>query len=175
MAGLTTSGAYLLSGHDGPPVLERFTCVEDGGRWSYEGVRQDPATGAPLGRLELQRDGGTVRLHAEAGGWVLRGAAAGGAVVWRRGSDEREAAQAFAAGLAAVIAEGDSAAEPLSLIPLDVGVERCAGKQSALSRADRKICATPAYVAAIAERAAWNKQHAAAPMIRIEPVGKQGR
>lgn len=92
MAGLTTSGVYLLSGHDGPYALERFTCVGDGGRWSYDGACEDPATGVPLGSLVLRLDGGTVRLHAEAAGWVLRGAAAGGSVLWRRGSDEREAA-----------------------------------------------------------------------------------
>ena len=92
MAGLTTSGAYLLSGHDGPYALERFTCVGDGGSWSYDGVREDPATGVPLGSLALRVDGATVRLQVEAAGWVLRGAAAGGSVLWRRGSDEHDAA-----------------------------------------------------------------------------------
>ena len=92
MAGLTTSGAYLLSGHDGPYALERFTCVRDGSRWSYDGVREDPATGVRLASLLVRLDGGTVRLHVEAGGWILRGAAAGGSVLWRRGSEEREAA-----------------------------------------------------------------------------------
>ena len=33
-----------------------------------------------------------MRLHAEAGGWVLRGAAAGGQVLWRRGEQERSTA-----------------------------------------------------------------------------------
>ena len=39
----------------------------------------------------MHRDGGAVRLHAETGGWVLRGAAAGGQVLWRRGEQERSA------------------------------------------------------------------------------------
>ncbi len=92
MAGLTSSGAYLLSGHDGPYALEHFTCVGNGGSWSYDGVRADPATGLPLGRLALRLDGPTVRLHVEAAGWVLRGAAAGGSVLWRRGDEEHEVA-----------------------------------------------------------------------------------
>jgi len=92
VAGLTTCGTYLLSGHEGPYALERFTCVQDGDRWAYDGVREDPATGAPLGRLLLRLGGGTARLHVEAGGWVLRGAAAAGEVLWRRGSEEHEAA-----------------------------------------------------------------------------------
>ena len=105
MAGLTTSGAYLLSGHDGPYALERFTCVDDADGWAYDGVREHPATGAPLGRLSLRLDGGTVRLHAEAGGWVLRGAASAGAAVWRRGSEEREA-----------VADGFTGSSPAHLV-----------------------------------------------------------
>lgn len=114
MAGLTTSGAYLLSGHDGPYALERFTCVEDAGDWSYDGVREDPATGAPLGSLALRLTGGTVRLHVEAGGWVLRGASAGGTAVWRRGSEEREAA-----------ADGFAGTSPAHLV---VGARRGPGR-----------------------------------------------
>ena len=45
------------------------------------------------GRLHLQVDAGgvTTRLHAEAGGWVLRGGCVGGSVLWRRGDAEHEA------------------------------------------------------------------------------------
>lgn len=114
MAGLTT-GAYLLSGHDGPYALERFTCVETGDGWSYDGVREDPATGAPLGSLALRRRGGTVRLHVESGGWVLRGAAAGGTVLWRRGSEESEA-----------LADGFTGSSPAHLV---VGARRGPGRR----------------------------------------------
>ena len=86
------TGAYLLFGHDGPYAVERFVLDGDQDRWSWTADREEPGSGAPLGRLELHRDGPAVRLHAEAGGWVLRGAAAGGEVVWRRGSEERTAA-----------------------------------------------------------------------------------
>jgi hypothetical protein len=86
------SGAYLLSGHDGPYAAERFTCGTVEGLWRYEGLREDPATRTPLGRLELEHGGGTVRLHAEVGGWVLRAAVAGGEVVWRRGEQEQTSA-----------------------------------------------------------------------------------
>lgn len=86
------TGAYLLSGHDGPYAVERFELTGDEDRWSWTAVREEPGSGAPLGRLELHRDGPAVRLHAEAGGWVLRGASDGGQVVWRRGSEERTAA-----------------------------------------------------------------------------------
>jgi hypothetical protein len=45
------------------------------------------------GRLHLQvdADGVTSRLHAEGGGWVLRGGCVGGSVLWRRGDVEHEA------------------------------------------------------------------------------------
>ena len=89
MARLTASGAYLLSGHDGPYALERFTCGQDEDGWRYDATREDPGTGAPLGRLELHLTGSQVRLHVEAGRWVLRGAAAGGEVLWRRGDQDR--------------------------------------------------------------------------------------
>lgn len=97
MAGLSASGAYLLSAHlhsadAGPYAVERFTCGEVDGSWRYDAVREHPGTGARLGRLELLVDERSVRLHVEAGGWVLRGAAAGGEVLWRRGSEERSAA-----------------------------------------------------------------------------------
>jgi hypothetical protein len=85
------AGAYLLSGHDGPYALERFTCGPDGDGWRYDATREDPVSGAGLGRLELHLTGEAVRLHVEAGGWVLRGAAAGGEVLWRRGEQERSA------------------------------------------------------------------------------------
>jgi hypothetical protein len=86
------SGTYLLSGHDGPYAVERFRLTGDQDRWSWTATREEPDTGAPLGRLEVHADGATLRVHAEAGGWVLRGAASGGQVVWRRGDEERTAA-----------------------------------------------------------------------------------
>ena len=85
MAGLSATGAYLLSGHDGPYAVERFTCGPVDGGWRYDATRDDGW------RIELELAGGTVRLHVEGGGWVLRGAAAGGRVLWRRGEQEREA------------------------------------------------------------------------------------
>ena len=85
MAGLSATGAYQLSGHDGPYALERFTCGPTPEGWRYDAVRGN-------GRIELELSGATVRLHVEGGGWVLRGAAAGGEAVWRRGDEERTAA-----------------------------------------------------------------------------------
>jgi hypothetical protein len=85
-------GSYLLSGHDGPSAVERFSCSGEDDRWSWTATREDPVGGAALGRLEVHRDGPDVRVHAEAAGWVLRGAATGGEVVWRRGVVERTAA-----------------------------------------------------------------------------------
>lgn len=85
MAGLSASGTYLLSGHDGPYAVERFTCGPTPGGWRYGATRDGG------GRLELELDGATTRLHVEGGGWVLRGAASGGAAVWRRGDEERSA------------------------------------------------------------------------------------
>ena len=90
------SGSSLLCGHDGPYAVERFTCGPDGDGWTYDAVRSDPVTGAPLGRLHLRvaATGVTTRLHVEAGGWVLRGGCVGGDVLWRRGEQERQAAAA---------------------------------------------------------------------------------
>ena len=87
------SGSYLLvpGAHDAP-VEEAFTCGPDGDGWRWRAVRRDPATGAVLGRLVLHVDaaGSTVRLHAEHGGWTLRGGCVGASVLWRRGDDEHE-------------------------------------------------------------------------------------
>lgn len=84
------SGQYVLTGHDGPFAVERFTCGEDGDGWSWSATRHDPVSGTLLGRLDLQV-GAEQRLHAEAGGWVLRAGTLGGEVMWRRGQDERSA------------------------------------------------------------------------------------
>ena len=84
MAGLSATGAYELSAHDGPYAVERFTCGPTSEGWRYDAVREG-------GRIELELAGATVRLHVEGGGWVLRGAAAGGEAVWRRGEEERTA------------------------------------------------------------------------------------
>jgi hypothetical protein len=89
---LTATGAYLLFDHDGPFAVERFTCGPTADGWRYDATREDPVSAAPLGRLEVRLEGGAVLLHAEAGGWVLRGAAAGGEVLWRRGDQERATA-----------------------------------------------------------------------------------
>lgn len=86
------TGAYLLSGHDGPYAVERFRCDGSGDDWRYEATREHLSTGATLGRIELQLTGSTTRLHAEGGGWVLRGAAGAGEVLWRRGEQESTAA-----------------------------------------------------------------------------------
>lgn len=88
------TGSYLLPGarHGGPDVVERFRCGPDAGGWAYTAVREQPGTGAVLGRLELRLDDGgvTTRLEVAAGRWVLRGGCVGGAVLWRRGADEGE-------------------------------------------------------------------------------------
>ena len=85
-------GAYLLSGHDGPYAVERFSCAPGPAGWRYVATRADPATGAPLGRLDVVLDaaGRAHRVHVEAGGWELRGGAVGAQVLWRRGEVERE-------------------------------------------------------------------------------------
>lgn len=90
------AGSYLLSGHPTtghgvPEVVERFRCAPGPAGWRYVGDRTDPATGAPLGRIDLTLDaaGRTVRLLVSAGGWELRGGVSGPDVLWRRGADER--------------------------------------------------------------------------------------
>jgi hypothetical protein len=77
-----SSGTYRFD--DGS---EAFTWApaEDG--WSYAATRQD-ATGTTLLELHVGRE---VRVHVEAGGWVLRAGTVGPDVLWRRGDDEREA------------------------------------------------------------------------------------
>ena len=81
-----SAGTYVLSGHDGPYAVERF--VLTGTTWTA--TRHDPETDAMMGRLEVEL-GPEVRLHAEAGPWVLRGGTVGSEVLWRRGQDEHEA------------------------------------------------------------------------------------
>ncbi|MCW2665487.1 MAG: hypothetical protein JWN57_449 [Frankiales bacterium] len=90
------TGAYLLSDHDGPYAVERFTCAPGPAGWRYTATRSDPGTGAPLGRLDLTLDGAgrAVRLELAAGGWELRGGMAGASAVWRRGEAERTATAA---------------------------------------------------------------------------------
>lgn len=92
------SGAYLLSGPDlsgppGPYAVEHFTCGSGPAGWRYTATREDPATGAHLGWLDLVLDAaGLVRqVHVEAGGWVLRGGVVGPECTWRRGHDEHTA------------------------------------------------------------------------------------
>jgi hypothetical protein len=85
------SGRYVLSGHDGPWAVEQFRCGPGPSGWRYVGERTDPATGAPLGRIDLTLDtaGRTLRLQVAGGGWEVRGGVAGADVLWRRGEDER--------------------------------------------------------------------------------------
>ena len=84
-------GAYLLSGHEGPYAVERFRSGRTSdGRWTYRATRHDPSGTTLLGRLEVEV-GEEVRLHVEAGGWVLRGGTVGPGVLWRRGEQEHEA------------------------------------------------------------------------------------
>ena len=82
------SGAYLLSDDAGPYAVERFRCGDLGDGWTYDAVREHPETAVATGRIELHLTGAATRLHVEAGGWLLRGAAAGGEVLWRRGEQE---------------------------------------------------------------------------------------
>jgi hypothetical protein len=84
-------GAYLLSGHDGAYAVERFTTTETEDGWQYVGVREHPATGADLGRIDLLADaaGRLLRLEMAAGGWLLRGGIVGPEALWRRGDEER--------------------------------------------------------------------------------------
>jgi hypothetical protein len=86
-----SSGSYLLSGHDGPYAVERFVCGEEPGGWHYVGRREDPESGADLGRIDLLADGGgrILRLEVSAGGWLLRGGVVGAEALWRRGDEER--------------------------------------------------------------------------------------
>lgn len=90
------TGAYLLSDHDGPYAVERFTCAPGPAGWRYTATRADPVTGDPLGRLDLTLDGDgrAVRLEVDAGGWELRGGVVGATAVWRRGAQELSATAA---------------------------------------------------------------------------------
>lgn len=84
-------GAYLLTGHDGAYALERFSCAPGPAGWRYVATREDPATGAPLGRLDVALDatGRAVRVLVNAGGWELRGGVTADGCTWRRGSEQR--------------------------------------------------------------------------------------
>jgi len=77
------TGTYLVAGG-----REDFTWAPAADGWSYASTREDE-TGTT--RLELHV-GREVRVHVEAGGWVLRAGTVGPDVLWRRGDDEREAA-----------------------------------------------------------------------------------
>lgn len=93
-----------------------------------------------------------------AGAAALLGTAQVARSTWPTEDEAREDTQAYATGLAAVVAEGNAGAEPLRMIPQEIGVERCTGKMSALYPSERKLCATPAYKAALAERAVQEKR-----------------
>ena len=115
------TGTYLLVAPDGPDTVERFTCGPVGEGWSYTATRHDAATGAPAGVLSLEvDDGGRIRrLHAEAGGWVLRGGAVGGQVLWRRGDQEHEQTAAGFTGTSPAYAVA-----VVHLLALPVGEQR---------------------------------------------------
>jgi hypothetical protein len=97
---------YLLHLPSGQEVVERLERRPGEGGWAGTAVREDPATGTVLGRVELRVDaaGTTTRLHAEARGWVVRGGCVGDAVLWRRGADEGEAVAAGFSGTSPVYA-----------------------------------------------------------------------
>ena len=88
-----TEVRYRLAAVHGPDAVERVAWVPDGEGWRCSAVREGAGAGARL-ELHLDADGVTTRLHAEAGGWVLRGGCVGDAVLWRRGDEEREAVAA---------------------------------------------------------------------------------
>lgn len=85
------SGSYLLSGHDGPYAVERFSCAAGPAGWRYVATREQPGTGAPLGSLEVVLDvrGTALRVQVETRGWLLRGGVVGPDALWRRGDVER--------------------------------------------------------------------------------------
>ena len=71
-------------------MLERFSCAPGPAGWRYVGTREDAASGAPLGRIDLVlQANGAVRLEVTGGDWTLRGGVVGDEVLWRRGEDER--------------------------------------------------------------------------------------
>ncbi len=116
-----TEVRYLLAGASAGDVVERLQRRVDGEGWACSVVREDAATAAVLGRVDLRVDaaGVTTRLHAEAGGWILRGGCVGEAVLWRRGEDEGEAE---AAGF-----HGSSPAHAMAVVArlgLEVGQSR---------------------------------------------------
>lgn len=88
-----TAGAYLLSDDLGAYAVERFSCGAGPAGWRYVATREQPGTGAPLGRLDVVVDahGAAVRVAVQAAGWLLRGGVVGAEVLWRRGADERSA------------------------------------------------------------------------------------
>ena len=87
------TGRYLLTGPNGPYAVEDFDCGEEPGGWRYRATREDPATGARLGELDLLVDpaGRVLQLAAQAGGWLLRGGVVGAETLWRRGEQEHTA------------------------------------------------------------------------------------
>ncbi|HEU0103074.1 MAG TPA: hypothetical protein VFR07_12225 [Mycobacteriales bacterium] len=98
------AGAYLLSGPDGPYAVERFSCGAGPAGWRYVARREQPGTGAPLGRLDVVLDarGRVLRAAVDAGGWQLRGGVVGPEVLWRRGDAEHSARAAGFSGTSPV-------------------------------------------------------------------------
>ena len=71
-------------------MVERFSCAPGPAGWRYVGTREDPSSGAALGRIDLVlQAGGGARLEVTAGTWTLRGGVVGDEVLWRRGEEER--------------------------------------------------------------------------------------
>jgi hypothetical protein len=87
-------GRYRVAGAAGA-VVERFSCAPGPAGWRYTATREDD-DGRPAGTLDLTVDLAwrALRLHAQAGGWQVRGGAAGDRVVFRRGDAEHEAVAA---------------------------------------------------------------------------------
>jgi hypothetical protein len=76
-------------------LVERFACAAGPAGWRYTASREDE-DGRPAGTLDLTVDRAwrILRLHAEAGGWELRGGVAGDRTVFRRGPEEHDAVAA---------------------------------------------------------------------------------
>lgn len=113
--------------------MERFTCGAGPAGWRYVATREQPGTGAPLGRLDvvLSPGGAALRVQVATGGWLLRGGAVGPDLLWRRGDDERsERADGFTGSspvwLLAAALRGGGHADPVRLRLVRLGDEALA-------------------------------------------------
>ena len=83
-------GVYALTQPGGPAVREEFSCAPGPAGWRYVSRRSD---GVGLD-LTLRADGRPHRLEVQAGDAVLRGGAAGPALLWAGPAGRREVAAA---------------------------------------------------------------------------------